>query len=84
MDEEATLVERASEAATDLIFSRYQASEIEDLDVTVSFEDEQLEVDVYFETGASSAAERERERQTADDAAMAAADAVEAVLERSD
>ncbi|WP_049998424.1 DUF3194 domain-containing protein [Halococcus sediminicola] len=45
-DEE--VVATASEAAEGLVFSRYKSSEIEDLDVTVRFEDGTLDLDVYL------------------------------------
>ncbi|HET7322789.1 MAG TPA: DUF3194 domain-containing protein [Halococcus sp.] len=45
-DEE--VVQAASEAAEGVVFSRYASSEIEDLDVTVSFENGILNVDVYL------------------------------------
>lgn len=45
-DEE--IVRAASEAAEGLVFSRYARSEITDLDVTTSFEDGILDVDVYL------------------------------------
>jgi hypothetical protein len=45
-DEE--VVETASDAAEGLVFSRYKQSEVRDLDVTVTFEDGVLDVDVYL------------------------------------
>lgn len=45
-DEE--VVRTAAEAAEGLVFSRYARSEVADLDVTVSFEEGVLEVDVYL------------------------------------
>lgn len=45
-DEE--VVQAASEAAEGLVFSRYKRSAVEDLDITVSFEDGILNVDVYL------------------------------------
>ena len=45
-DEEVVVT--ASEAAEGLVFSRYKRSEIEDLDVTVRFEDGILDLDVYL------------------------------------
>jgi hypothetical protein len=41
------VVQAASEAAEGLVFSRYTQSEVRDLDVTVTFEDGVLEVDLY-------------------------------------
>lgn len=43
------VVEAASEAAEGLILDRYKQSEVDDLDVTVTFEDGTLEVDVYLD-----------------------------------
>ncbi len=45
---DAAVVEAASDAAEGLVFSRYKQSEVRDLDVTVHFEDGQLDVDVYL------------------------------------
>ena len=43
-----TVVETASDAAEDVILSRYKQSKVRDYDVTVVFEDGVLEVDVYL------------------------------------
>jgi len=45
-DEE--VVRAAAEAAEGVVFERYRQSDVDDLDVTVSFEDGVLEVDVYL------------------------------------
>ena len=42
------VVEAASDAAEGLVLSRYKQSEVQDLDVTVRFEDGTLDVDVYL------------------------------------
>ena len=42
------VVEAASEAAEGLILDRYKQSAVTDMDVTVRFEDGQLDVDVYL------------------------------------
>jgi hypothetical protein len=46
---DAAVVEAAAEAAEGLVRSRYAQSEIRDLDVTVTFEDGRLTVDVYLD-----------------------------------
>jgi len=69
-DEE--VVQAASDAAEGLVLSRYKQSDIEDLDVTVSFEEGVLEVDVYL-----NAPDRPDPEQVADDAALAARAAVD-------
>jgi hypothetical protein len=46
---DATVVDAAAEAAEGLVLSRYAQSEIRDLDVTVTFEDGRLDVDVYLD-----------------------------------
>ena len=73
MPSDATVVETAAEAAESVVFSRFDDGDIEDLDVTVSFEDDVLEVDVYVHAPAASA----DEQQVADDAALAAQSAVD-------
>jgi hypothetical protein len=45
-DEE--IVEAASDAAEGVILDRYKQSDVEDMDVTVRFEDGTLDVDVYL------------------------------------
>lgn len=44
------IVETAAEAAEGLVFARFANSEVTDLDITVSFEDGVLDVDVYLNT----------------------------------
>lgn len=44
----AEVVEAASDAAEGLILSRYKQSHVDDMDVTVRFEDGTLDVDVYL------------------------------------
>ncbi|MEF8776070.1 MAG: DUF3194 domain-containing protein [Haloarculaceae archaeon] len=74
-DEE--VVETAAEAAEDLVFARIDRSDVDDLDVTVTFEDGILELDVYI--NAESA--REDSEQVAEDAVLAARAAVDDLLE---
>ncbi|WP_136687184.1 DUF3194 domain-containing protein [Halorhabdus amylolytica] len=68
-----TVVQTAAEAAEDVVFSRFDRSEVDDLDVTVTFEDGTLEVDVYLDAP-DGRADTER---IADDAALAARSAVD-------
>lgn len=70
-DEE--VVQTAAEAAEGLVFSRYRQSDVTDLDVTVTFEDGVLEVDVYL----NAPADTHDPEQVADDAALAAQAAVD-------
>jgi len=74
---DADVVEAAATAADDLVFSRLDADDVEDLDVTVSFEDGILEVDVYLHAPDALA----DTQQVADDAALAARAAVDDLLE---
>ncbi|WP_372911579.1 DUF3194 domain-containing protein [Salinigranum sp.] len=69
-DEE--VVQTASEAAEGLIFERYKQSAVRDVDVTVTFEEGVLEVDVYL-----NAPDDEKAQRVADEAAQAAQDAVD-------
>ena len=71
------VVETAAEAAKDVVFSRYDVGEIEDVDVSVSFEDGVLEVDVYVNAPESDI----DETRVADDAAIAARGAVDDLFE---
>ncbi|QGN06172.1 DUF3194 domain-containing protein [Halorhabdus sp. CBA1104] len=68
-----TVVETAAEAAETVVFSRLDRSHIEDVDITVSFEDGRLEVDVYLD-----APDGQADPETVvDDAALAARGAVD-------
>jgi hypothetical protein len=70
------VVTAAVEAAESVVFSRYDRSDLEDIDVAVSFEDGILDVDVYLhapEAGDAGA--------VADEAALAARRAVDDLLE---
>jgi hypothetical protein len=68
--DKTTVVETAASAAESVVFSRYSRSEVRDLDVTVTFEDGRLEVDIYLDAPGDAA-------QVADDAALAARGAVD-------
>jgi uncharacterized alkaline shock family protein YloU len=69
-DEE--VVRTAAEAAEGLIFDRYKQSAVRDVDVTVTFEDGVLEVDVYL-----NAPDDEKAERVADEAARTAQAAVD-------
>lgn len=74
--DEEVVVAAAVSAAEDVVFARFGRSEIEDLDITVAFDAGVLTVDVYLNVpGASEAA------RVADDAALAARAAVDALVE---
>ncbi|MFC4358660.1 DUF3194 domain-containing protein [Halobium salinum] len=77
-DEE--VVQAASEAAEGVVFARYKQSDVTDLDVTVTFEDGVLEVDVYL-----NAPDDEHDPEAvADEAARAAGEAVDDLFDRAD
>jgi hypothetical protein len=69
------VVRVASEAATEVIFSRYSRSDVRDLDVTVQFENDQLAVDIYLDVTDDDP------QRVVDDAALAARAAVDDLLE---
>ncbi len=73
-DEE--VVQAAAKAAEDVIFARYSRSDVRDFDVTVSFEDQQLEIDVYLDADDS----QQDPEVVADDAVLAARNAVDELL----
>jgi len=70
-DEE--VVETAAEAAEGLVLDRLQTSDVDDLDITVTFEDGVLDVDVYVRAPDAD----DDVEQVADDAALAAQAAVD-------
>jgi hypothetical protein len=67
------VVRTAARAAEDVVFSRLSRSDVEDLDITVSFDDGVLDVDVYL-NASENRADADR---VADDAALAARGAVD-------
>jgi uncharacterized alkaline shock family protein YloU len=76
-DEE--VVETAAEAAEGLIFDRYKQSAVRDVDVTVTFEEGVLDIDVYL-----NAPDDEKAERVADEAARAARDAVDDLFADAD
>ncbi|SDZ97065.1 Protein of unknown function [Haloplanus vescus] len=80
MPDDETVVQTAAEAAEGVVFSRYRQSDVRDLDVTVTFEDGVLEVDVYL-----NAPDEDADPETvADEAARAAQDAVDDLFDAAD
>jgi hypothetical protein len=79
MPSDDEVVQTAAEAAEGLILSRLSNSAVKDLDVTVSFEDDVLDVDVYL-----NAPEASDEEQIAEDAALAARSAVDELFAESE
>ena len=73
------VVRTAAEAAENVVFSRFDTSAVDDLDVTVTFEDGILEVDVYVHAPDGSA----DEDRVADDAALAARAAVDDLFDEA-
>ncbi|MXR41936.1 DUF3194 domain-containing protein [Halobaculum sp. WSA2] len=71
-DEE--VVETASEAAEGVVLDRYRQSELRDFDVTVTFEDGVLDVDVYVNPPADAEVGAD---EVAEEAVGAARDAVD-------
>jgi hypothetical protein len=71
--DDATVVQAAATAAENVVFSRYDRNEISDVDVTVTFEDGQLEVDVYLDAPGDA-------EQVAEDAVLAARRAADDLL----
>ncbi len=76
-DEE--VVETAADAAEGLVFSRLSKSDVEDLDVTVTFEDGVLDVDVYLD----AADETVDEEQVVETSVLAARDAVDDLFDEA-
>ncbi|MFQ3294526.1 MAG: hypothetical protein ACI9PP_002308 [Halobacteriales archaeon] len=77
MPTDQAVVETAANAAADLIFARIGRSTVDDYDVTVSFEDEVLEVDVYVVAPDAT----EDTDRVAEDAALAARHSVDELFE---
>ena len=73
MPTDEAVVETAAEAAEGLVLDRLQTSDVDDLDITVTFEDGVLDVDVYVRAPDADA----DVEQVADDAALTAQAAVD-------
>ena len=71
---DSEVVQAAAQAAEDVIFSRYDRSAVRDFDVTVTFEDDQLDVEVFVDVPDENA------DRVADDAALAARGAADNLL----
>lgn len=71
---QADVVEAAATAAEKVVFSRYDRSEVDDIDITVSFTDGQLSVDIYLDAPGNV-------DQVAEDAMLAARSAADDLLE---
>lgn len=74
MPTDTEVVQTAADAAEGVIYSQYKQSRVKDADVTVSFEDGILDVDIYLNPPDDHDADPER---VIDDAAAAAQDAVD-------
>ncbi|RDI71318.1 DUF3194 domain-containing protein [Halopelagius longus] len=81
MPSDEEVVETAAEAAEGVIFARYKQSEVTDFDVTVTFEDGVLDVDVYVNAPEDADADAD---EVADEAALAAQDAVDELFGETD
>ncbi|WP_439025796.1 DUF3194 domain-containing protein [Haloarchaeobius sp. DT45] len=73
MPTDEDVVRTAAEAAEGLILSRFKQSDVTDMDVTVTFEEGVLDVDVYLNVPGDEATAE----QVAEDAALAARSAVD-------
>ena len=71
--DDGAVVQAAASAAENVVFSRYSQSELRDVDVTVTFEDGQLDVDVYLDAPGNA-------EQVAEDAVLAARRAADDLL----
>ncbi|WP_411965519.1 DUF3194 domain-containing protein [Haloferax sp. YSMS24] len=77
-DEE--VVQTAAEAAEGLIFARFKQSRVTDFDVTVTFEDGVLDVDVYI----NAPDDADDAEAVADEAARTAQEAVDELFAEAD
>jgi hypothetical protein len=78
--DDETVVQTAAEAAEGVVFAHYRQSDVRDLDVTVTFEEGVLDVDVYL-----NAPDDEADPEAvADEAARTARDAVDELFADDD
>ncbi|MDH5020153.1 DUF3194 domain-containing protein [Halobacterium rubrum] len=80
MPTDEAVVETAAEAAEGLVLDRLKTSDVDDLDITVTFEDGVLDVDVYVRAPDADA----DVEQAADDAALAAQAAVDDLFDEDE
>jgi hypothetical protein len=80
MVSDAAVVERAAAAAQEVVFFRFDADDIEDYDVTITFEDGVFEVDVYVNAPSGT----DDEDGVAEDAALAARTAFDELFDHSE
>jgi hypothetical protein len=78
--DDETVVQTAAEAAEGVVFAHYRQSDVRDLDVTVTFEEGVLDVDVYL----NAPGEEADPESVADEAARAARDAVDDLFADAD
>jgi hypothetical protein len=71
--DDTEVVQTAAAAAESVIFSRYSRSAVRDFDITATFEDGTLEIDVYLDVPE----DRQDAEQVAEDAVLAARSAVD-------
>ncbi|WP_144902046.1 DUF3194 domain-containing protein [Halobellus captivus] len=81
MPTDEKVVQTAAEAAEGVIFAHYKQSALKDFDVTVTFEEGVLDVDVYVNAPDDADANAE---DVADEAARAAGDAVDELFADDD
>ena len=72
MPTDAEVAEAAAEAAESTVFSHYDRSTVDDIDISAQFIDGTLTVDVYVDTGAVSPDERATEETVVEEAVSAA------------
>ncbi|MFB6256447.1 MAG: DUF3194 domain-containing protein [Haloplanus sp.] len=75
--DDETVVRTAAEAAEGVVFAYYRQSDVRDLDVTVTFEEGVLDVDIYL----NAPDDKADPESVADEAARAARDAVDELFE---
>ncbi|ERG99491.1 MAG: protein of unknown function (DUF3194) [Haloquadratum sp. J07HQX50] len=69
-----TVVNTAAEAAEGVIFSRYRQSTVRDIDITVTFENQILDVDIYLNVPEEASPEADAVIEDAITAAESAVD----------
>ena len=73
MTDETALVEAGAKAAEEHILSAFRSSDIADLDITIQFIDDELEIDIYLDTNSDG----EDVDQVVEDATLAAVAAID-------
>lgn len=77
MPDEEAIVDEASTAATDVLFSRIAPAEIADLDLTIRLTEGELDIEIYVDLKPEAEVSEDTLHKAVDDATLAARSTVD-------